>query len=213
MKDTADGIAELKDYFYALVDPKEAYKFEETTKRIGNYVGRVYNHHMRALVVSGVELALTKPVYPTGKDPSEEKKAVWSKDYDTYIRKKDLYEEHKSKVFIVIMGRCTKAMRNRIEKLDAFKDSEKTNDVVALLKLIKRQIFDVNDRKHPSLRSVLALKKLCSCRQHDKEDLIDYYRRFNGVVEMVELSYGELSPDNKDSRNKLVAMIFMEGVD
>ena len=76
-------------------------------------------------------------------------------------------------------------------------------------------MFNVSKKKHPSLRMVLAWKKLCMCRQCDDEDLIDCHQRFVGMIEMVELSYGNLKPkdDNKKEKSKPIAMMFMEGVD
>ena len=83
------------------------------------------------------------------------------------------------------------------------------------LKAIKKQVFDANDRKHPSLRMVLAWRKLCNCKQQEDEDLMDYHRRFIGLIEMVESSYGDLKPkdDATLERRKLISMMFMEGVD
>ena len=106
-------------------------------------------------------------------------------------------------------------MKNRIGKLGNYETIEETKNILELMKAIKWQVFDANEYKHPSLRMVLAWKKLCMCRQHDDEDLIDYYRRFVGMIEMVELSYGNLKPkdDDKKESSKLIAMMFMEGVD
>ena len=112
-------------------------------------------------------------------------------------------------------GRCTKAIKNRIEKLGTYETIEETNDIIELMKAIKVQVFDANEKKHPSLRMVLAWRKPCSCHQCEDEDLIDYYWRFVGMVEMVESSYGDLKPkdDNKLERRKFILMMFMEGVD
>ena len=106
-------------------------------------------------------------------------------------------------------------MKNRIEKLGNYETIEENNNVIELLKAIKKQVFDANEKKHPSLRMVLAWKKLCGCRQYEDEDLIDYYRRFIGLIEMVELSYGNIKPKDDDTleRRKFVSMMFMEGVD
>ena len=62
---------------------------------------------------------------------------------------------------------------------------------------------------------VLAWTKLCNCKQQEDEDLIDYYRRFVGLIEMVELSYRALKPKDDDTleRRKFILMMFMEGVD
>ena len=41
--DVVEAIAELKGWYYDLTDVKFAYKYEETTKKVGEYVGRVYS--------------------------------------------------------------------------------------------------------------------------------------------------------------------------
>ena len=93
-------------------------------------------------------------------------------------------------------------MRNRIENRGTFEDIKRDNDVIELLKAIKQQVFDANERKHPSLRMVLAWKKLTGCRQCENEDLIDYYKRFVGMIEMVELSFGNIKPNDDDDDDK-----------
>ena len=170
---------------------------------------------MKNLIISGVETTIIKPSYPSGDGVTEGAKAIWSKEYDVYLKDKKSYDENKGKVFIIVFGRCTKAMRNRIEKLETFEDMETDNDVIGLLKAIKQQVFDANERKHPSLRMVMAWKKLTGCQQNENEDLIDYYKRFVGMIEMVELSFGNIKPkddDNKE-RYKFIAMMFIQGVD
>ena len=183
--DVVEAIAELKGWYYDLTDVKFAYKYEETTKKVGEYVGRVYSKEMKKLVVSSKETIITKPAYPTGNEVTEEKKAIWGKEYDLYIKQNTKYDQDKAKTYEVIWGRCTKAMKNRIEKLGSYESIEENNSVIELLKAIKKQVFDANDRKHPSLRMVLAWRKLCNCKQQEDEDLIDYYRRFVGMIEMV----------------------------
>ena len=112
-------------------------------------------------------------------------------------------------------GRCTKAKKNGIEKIDTYETIEETNDIIELMKAIKVQVFDADEKKHPSLWMVLAWRELCSCCQCEDEDLIDYCRRFVGMVEMVESSCGDLKPKDDDAleRRKFISMMFMEGVD
>ena len=47
-------------------------------------------------------------------------------------------------------------MKDHIEKITEYESLEEKSDVIELLKLIKNIIFDSNERKHPSLRAVLA---------------------------------------------------------
>ena len=73
------------------------------------------------------------------------------------------------------------------------------NDVIASLQAIEQQVFDANEKKHPSLRMVMAWKKLMGCRESKTEDLIDCHLKFVGVIEMVELSCGEIEPKDSDN--------------
>ena len=213
--EVVDAIAELKGWHYDLTDARFAYKCEETTKKVGEYVGRVYSKEMKVLIISNKETTITKPEYPKGDSVTEEKKAIWGKEYDLYIKRNTKYEQDKAKAYEVVWGRCKKAMKNRIEKLGNYEAIEENNDIIELLKAIKQQVFDANEKKHPSLRMALAWKKLCGCRQCEDEDLIDYHRRFVGLIEMVELSYGDIKPKDDDTleRRKFISMMFMEGVD
>ena len=50
--EVVDAIAELKGWHYDLTDARFVYKYEETTKKIGEYVGRVYSKEMKVLIIS-----------------------------------------------------------------------------------------------------------------------------------------------------------------
>ena len=79
------------------------------------------------------------------------------------MKKMDVCDDQKAKVFVLIMGRCTVQMVNCIEKLGNYEDLDKAHDVIGLLKAIKEKIFDANERKYESLRSVSAWKRLTRC--------------------------------------------------
>ena len=117
-------------------------------------------------------------------------------------------------MFNLVCGeQCTKTMKNRLEKLGNFETIETANNVVELLKAIKVEIFDANERKHPSLRMALLWKKLAYCKQHDNEDLIDHCKRFVGLIEMFEIAYSNIRPEDDKERSKFIAMMFLDGVD
>ena len=77
--EAVDKIDELKGWYYDLTDANNAYKYEETTKKAGEYVGRIYGKEMKVLVVSSKETVIAKPDYPTGDGVTEEKKAIGAK--------------------------------------------------------------------------------------------------------------------------------------
>ena len=210
-----DGLIELKGHEFDLTDAREAYKCDDVVQKIGECVGRVHGKEMKTLVIGNVETNHAKPTYPTGDDLTDEKKSIWNKECDLHSKKLDRYDDWKAKVFVVVYGRCTKATKNCIEKLGNFEDIEKDYDVVEPLKMIMQQVFNANKRKHSSLRMAQAWRKPLTCRQNDNEDLIDCYRRFVGLVQAVEIAYGNISPQGNDKkeRRKFIAFMFMDGAD
>jgi hypothetical protein len=84
--------------------------------------------------------------------------------------------------------------------------------------------------RYPSMQAARALKGLMMARQQHNEDVIDYYRQFDGLIEMTERTYGEISPvvvakkdktaysanpdgTVKTEREKMLAYMFMEGAE
>ena len=61
---------------------------------------------MKLLVLQLTESGPTVPTYPT--NGTEEEKVIWSKEYDLYLKKHERYVDYKAKVFMIIMGQCTK---------------------------------------------------------------------------------------------------------
>ncbi len=206
---------------------KQADQYNKTTQAIAEHVGREYGHSLKMLVLKGREPTFDKPVYPTS--GSAEEKAIWSKEYDRLIKKTEKYEEDKAKVFNLILGQCEKPMKNRVEAVEEYEDIEDGSDVVKLLQSIKEIAYQSSDKKYPPMQAWLSLKALMNISQKSNEDLRDYYKRFEGVVEMAELSYGVISPvenakKTKDyaksksaaiekERDKVLAYIFMQGAD
>ena len=229
-KEDNKGFSVLKDHVYSLsVAGKQADRYTKTTKAIAEYVGRVYSHEMKQLVLNGTESVPVEPDYPEGDTPSDRDKSVWSKRYDHFLREETKYNDHKAKVFTIVYGQCEKAMKNQIESQAAFASVESNMNVAGLLRLIKDVAFDSNDKKYPPMQAAWALKRLVTARQHEKEDLVDYYKRFQGLMEMVERAYGDLAPAvlaEKDQaykrdaegvtmaeRNKMLAYMFLDGAD
>ena len=120
-------------------------------------------------------------------------------------------------------------MRNRVESDSDFKTAEDGSDVVKLLGIVKKMAFESSDKQYPHWQAVQAWRSLMMCKQQPKEDLVDYHRRYSGLIEVVERAYGSICPTviaEKDSRyskkkdevimekrNKFLAFMMMDGAD
>ena len=188
-------ISELRDQLYDVADVgTQADKYTKTTKAIGEYVGRVYSKEMKNLVLHLKEGAPVEPVYPDTTSATEKDKAVWSKLYDRYLKRLEVYDDYKAKVFTIIMGQCTKAMKNTVEGTVGFDKVEADHDVVGLLKTLKGIAYESNDKMYPYKQVAGAWKQLAGVQQQQDEELVNYYKHFTSILELVERSYGRVVP-------------------
>ena len=178
------SVGELKNYKYgAASGAHQAQEYDTTTKEIAGYVARLYGQDMKVLVASGKESPPIEPKYPEGDKATNKDKAIWSKEYDIFARKRDRYEEYKAKVFAIIVKQCEKAVINHLETRSEFEKAEQTSDVPRLLTWIKQYAFEANEKKYPHGQAVRAWRQLMLTRQYDNEDLLEYYKRFASLVE------------------------------
>jgi hypothetical protein len=63
------------------------------------------------------------------------------KKYETELKqnyfKKERYEEHKTKIFVIVKGQCTLNMKNKVESLQGCDSIEANDDVIKLLNGLK----------------------------------------------------------------------------
>jgi restriction endonuclease len=65
-----------------------------------------------------------------------------------YYFKKERYEEHKSKIFVIVKGQCTLNMKNKVESLQGYDLIEANDDVIKLLNGLKELTFKTHEVQH-----------------------------------------------------------------
>jgi hypothetical protein len=109
---------------------------------IADYVRREYHKEMRLLVKNQKENEAKKPVMP---DMEEAKSPFVMKKYETELKqyhfKKERYEEHNAKIFVIVKGQCTLNMKNKVESLKSYDLIEANDDVIKLLNGLKELTF------------------------------------------------------------------------
>lgn len=227
IEDDVPRLNELKSQVYGMGASVKADQYAKTTKAIAEYVGQVYGHDMKMLVLKGQETVLQEPEYPT--TTNEKEKAIWSKKYDHYLKHEQRYKDYKAKVFTIVMGQCDKPTKNQVETAKEYEAAEVDNDVIAVLKIIKHVATGKNDMKYPSMQALQAWKNLARVRQYESEELLDYYKRFVNMVEVYEevcadiapVKVAEKNPKYKKNaegtmsieRDRLLAAMFLDGTD
>jgi hypothetical protein len=79
-----------------------------------------------------------EPLMP---DKEEAKLPFVMKKYETelkqYYFKKESYEEHRAKIFVIVKGQCTLNMKNTVESLQGYDLIEANDEVIKLLNGLK----------------------------------------------------------------------------
>jgi uncharacterized protein (UPF0335 family) len=145
------------------------------------------------------------------KSPSVMKK--YKTELKQYSFKKERYEEHKAKIFVIVKGQCTLNMKNTVESLEGYDLIEASDDVIKLLNSLKELMFKTHHVQHGYWKICKAVRKVLTMRQQDNEPLAEYYKRFTlSCVDVAESQWGTLVPraaatnekDEKTSRDKLL---------
>jgi hypothetical protein len=121
---------------------------------------------MRLLVKNQKENKPKEPVMP---DKEETKWPLIMKKYETelkqYYFKKERYEEHKAKVFVIVKGQCTLNMKNKVESLQGYNLIEANDDVIKLLNSLKELTLKMNEVQYGYWTIYQTVRKVLTMRQ------------------------------------------------
>lgn len=125
-------------------------------------------------------------------------------------------ERQKGKVFALVLSRCDKAMTNRLESYGSeYEELVESSDVKGLMEQIKALSIDANGLQYMPMQAADAWKALSSVCQRDDEHVVDYYHRFDGLVEVVERSFGLIGAgkdvNDEVDRDNFLAAVFLNG--
>jgi hypothetical protein len=166
----------------------------KTTGVIADYVGRVLGKPLCSLV-NGIDKPPTEPELPTNakKDGPEARK--WDHDYRHYLHQHELYKLKKGKVFVIIMGQGTLAVKNRLKSLGTnYTQLQLDVDVLGLLTVIRNYALANANIQNPYWEAAQAFKQLATVTQQKNESLPVFYKRWINARDVAELQWGPLYP-------------------
>ena len=204
-----------------------------TKEAIAHYAGVNYGKNMRMLVKNGEEKKFTKPTLEAPKkkkgqedrDPSPGELEEFKMELSLYHKEKKEYNEQKQKLFVVILGQCTRATKNKLFSDSKFKTLEQEDDVVGLLEKLEQLAFSGGGVKDIYLLMVESLRRLLALNQGPGETTPNWHRRFLAVWTSTTTLFGPLVPmalmtdedDTPELRDRLQeslqSMMFLLGSD
>ena len=216
-------LEQLGELVYKSNTKDQADMYLRTTEAIADYVGVEYGRDMRMLVKNGTVRTFTEPKPPEKSEQTDGLLQKYKTELTIFHRDKKEYEDHKSKVFVMILGQCTQTVKSKLESDSGFAALEKTDDVVGLLKKLKEFAFMTGKVQDKFWTLQEVLRRLTQMNQGPTEATDNYARRYMATVDVLEAQWGQFCPigladstskeNKKKARDKILASIFLAGAD
>ena len=179
----------LKGHTYDVIAGGDT--FAKTTRKIAEYVARSYDD-AGDFRTGMIDLDLPDIQAPPDPDVSKPLEfEMWKIARRTFEKKKEARERIQNRVFALLLGQCSQALRNRMEPHEDWHGINLTSDVIELLKLIQSCMSQKQTRKDPDHAVVDADIMLYRFTQNNLADN-SYYEKFKDLVQTVESLGGEI---------------------
>jgi len=196
-KSTFQGkIPELEGYVYDVVTSDPTKSYQKTTEEIAEYIGRTLKD-ANEFRMGMIELQLPKLDEP--KDPEDPTNPVLLRKWDTswkqYQKKLTDRESNQGLVYGIVLGQCSKAMRDELDARNEWKTVNANSDVIGLLKLIKASSNVKINKGEFSHQRIEAEMSLLNFKQRQlSQD--DYYRAFRDKLDLYEQLAGPIANES-----------------
>jgi hypothetical protein len=91
-----------------------------------------------------------------------------------YYFKRDKYEEHKAKIFVIVKGQCTLNMKNKVESLQGYNLIEANDNVIILLNGLRELTFNTHEVQYGYWTICQTARSVLAMRQLDNKPLAEY---------------------------------------
>jgi hypothetical protein len=89
-----------------------------------------------------------------------------------YYFKKERFEEHKGKIFVIVKGKCTLNMKNKVESLKGYDLIEANNDVIKLWNGLKELTFKMHQVQYGYWTICHTVRKVLTMRQQGLPEIL-----------------------------------------
>jgi hypothetical protein len=181
---------------YKINSKDAAEMYHDTTEAIVDYVTITYGKDMQNLVKYGVDRNLIMPSPPPEAERKKDKflEVKWKADYDEYLKERKLYDKEKTQVFGIVLGQCSKMVRDELTKDERFKDIEMGSDVAGLMEILREMVHSNVGRIEPNWAMVQVLKQVLSLHQQKNDSITHYHKKFASATKVLKTQWGPFYP-------------------
>jgi hypothetical protein len=168
---------------YDVVSGKDT--FAKTTREIAEYVGREFDDagEFRTGMVEMRLAALAEPTPPEDNTPMNFE--LWKMARRTFEKQTEARRRNSSRVFALVIGQCSQALRNRMEANERWGRINDASDVMALLQLVQHCMIQRQTRQKPTHTLLDAETQVYAFKQRNLANN-EYYKKFKDLVTNAE---------------------------
>ena len=166
--------------------------YTTTTRKLGEYIARTYDRagEFRLGMINLKLPTIDLPTSPGAKATTADIEIykIDLREAKTRIRNR---EENSQRIFPLILGQCSRTIRDRMEAHQNWQQVNENSDVMGLLTLIRRSMHNKATTKQITHSYAEAEADLIRFRQTDKMSNSDYLEKFKGLISVYEHCGGE----------------------
>ena len=110
------------------------------------------------------------------------------------MKRKPQIEVKIGKLYALVMGKCTKALKAKIRSLDTFKDTDENSDAIEIIKSIKSVAFNLEAHENIHVATFVHKIRIFNSCQQDMS-LIKYLKKFQANESVNEQMQGGIWED------------------
>jgi hypothetical protein len=164
--------------------------FSKTTKEIAEHVSCTIEGagDFRLAMVNLVFPTLAPPSAPVNapgtNEPSWVDKEQFKLQYSEYIKETKKRWQVQAKVFPLVLGQCSRTIRDCLEASPDWNNINTNSDVLELLKLIQKSMYTKATNRHPTHALYEADNALAKFRQGDDMSNSDFLEKFKSLIDI-----------------------------
>lgn len=187
----------MKGHVYDCKNLGQAEQYNLTTKKLANYVGRVFKQGTD-VKIAVEHLTIPIVIMPLDIDElncTKTEKCIWEKQVDQYVKRLDQLEENIRTLYSLIWGQCSEVMQAKLEAMPEYAVASNDNDGVELLKLVKTISFNFQSQKYLHQAVHEAKRRFYTQYQGKTATAQEYLEQFKNHVDVLKHVGAVIGPD------------------
>ena len=175
---------ELKGYYIATheeVPGKAEMMYKNFKEALERYALKTFSYpqDLADFFENGIRPVLKELDEPKSK--SKTAQAILNIEIKNFVKRSNILEENLVKLCSIELGQASMGIKAFVEESTVFKTVHKNKDIIALDKLIQKNVYNFGVSKHPSYSALGIRLKLYTHKQKDGQLVTDYIKELKAL--------------------------------